>query len=230
MEVNNAEMTSEMVVNKIKKAFVFLRKKSQEVKSLKSYRLVDIKNTQHYEILSKLQQCGIIIPTYIDKNIDVETIIFDCKECLKKKFPDLYNILISSRQGTNDILSRFYSGPKKSYIKLFELDLAESDSFRDLTPSEALILIDMMRVLNYQSQKTLNIIGVGFTYTFKHCKINVSEDTFKRAIPKIVEKGFFTLKDFKKGRMNVYLPSEKWKEYKSQKNSDIEEIKILRSK
>lgn len=205
----------ETLAKRLKNAFSFFRKKKRELMKLSQPRKIEIRTSEHYLLLSQFQSCGVAVPVYIEKETDVECLIFDIKQCLEKHYPDLYCVF-TDIEHSGDVLSKFYSGKKKSYIKIYLLDLLENPNFQELTSSEQMIFMDIMRYMNYLSLRDPYFFKNGFTYTYKHCKFHVSEETFKKAIPNLVRLGFLSKLDRKIGRMNLYIPSKEWAFFSSE--------------
>lgn len=101
-----------------------------------------------------------------------------------------------------------------SFIVLYE-DMLSALAFRVLSPTEKLVLVDMLRIYRKASKGDTGVVLGGFNYTWSHCKTDVSERAFYKSRRRIVELGFFkVLGEDQAGRLGEshrFSTSELWK-------------------
>lgn len=96
-------------------------------------------------------------------------------------------------------------------------ELIKADAYKALKPTARLVLLDMIRRERRLSYGNKHLYE-GFTYTWGHCNEDVSEETFRQAVHRVVELGFFTVDpDIQEGRPGApirYQASRKWEQFK----------------
>lgn len=97
-------------------------------------------------------------------------------------------------------------------------ELKVTDAYRVLTPSERLILEDLIRVYLKTSNLGKEHLESGFEYTWSVCLENVWEDTLGRAKRRLLEVGFIDappeIQSERPGAPTRYQPSSSWRKYK----------------
>jgi hypothetical protein len=110
------------------------------------------------------------------------------------------------------------------FMPLYD-ELRESDAFKALKPAPALVLLDLLKVYYRESRFDKEPLQDGIVYTWTHCKVDVSEDAFYRAIKRIVEIGFFEraphLESGRPGSPRVFEPSKRWQSYRTPSDEKV---------
>ena len=106
-----------------------------------------------------------------------------------------------------------FFGSVGSFTQLYN-ELKESQAYRVLTPTERLILIDMIRVYGKASAGDYETLSEGIEYTWSVCLEIVAEATFHRARKRICDIGFFEspldIQSLRPGAPTRFMPSRKW--------------------
>lgn len=112
------------------------------------------------------------------------------------------------------------------FLRLY-WNVLDSVAYRVLTPSQRLVLIDMLREYFGASSFDTDRIPDGFTYTYGQCTVDITDKTFYSAIRRIRKVGFFDrpieIQEHRPAAPNRYVPSAAWEKYRP---SDIERQKL----
>ena len=98
-------------------------------------------------------------------------------------------------------------------------ELKESDAYRVLTPTERLVLLDMLRLYNKASAGDKEYPDGGFNYVWQVCLENVSENYFYSARTRLCDLGFFDhppeIQEMRPAAPTRFLPSREWSKYEA---------------
>lgn len=96
--------------------------------------------------------------------------------------------------------------------------MRESAAWRVLTAKEQWILTDWIECYNRASNNDrMDILDIGFAYSWGHCRIDVSERTFRSARRSIARRGWFRcppqIQSLRPGSPSRFIPSQDWERY-----------------
>lgn len=110
-----------------------------------------------------------------------------------------------------------YMGSANKNVPI-NFEMLESDAWKALTPLQCLVLIDWYQNYVRLSRWDYEPLAEGMSYTWAHCKVDMSENAFQTAVKRILEIGFFVRAvQFEAGRPGSprkFLPSKKWQEHR----------------
>lgn len=96
-------------------------------------------------------------------------------------------------------------------------ELRQSTAYRALTPTQRLVLIDMLRLYMRLSDFDKETLPDGFSYAFTNCHELLDERTFYDGRKRLVDVGFLERRDDLKrltpGAPDVFSPSRRWTKY-----------------
>ncbi len=99
-----------------------------------------------------------------------------------------------------------------------DFEMLESGAWKALTPLQRDVLIDWYKDYVRLSCWDTEPLANGMSYTWAHCRVDISENAFQTAIKRILEIGFFKravhLESTRPGSPRVFLPSKDWQVYK----------------
>jgi len=116
------------------------------------------------------------------------------------------------------VIEKFY-GNTGMFIKLYDAIL-DSPAYEVLGPTSRCVLLDMFRVVRnkFRDIPPEAATQTSFTFTFDECRLNVSHNTFRKAMKELRRVGWVELKA-EHQRDGVATPiqytvSERWRDYR----------------
>ncbi len=94
--------------------------------------------------------------------------------------------------------------------------LLQCDAWRDITPLQRVVLIDMIQYFYHSSKfDHSDLSGVGLQYSFKNCMVNCTENAFDTARKAIVARCWFvTPAELQKAGMIHFVPGQ-WRTFRA---------------